>query len=64
MAAGTADKDLVENLKPASDDANGPVSTSAEVDENDNGVTEIESLCMNCHDDVRTTDSPVLDHSD
>jgi hypothetical protein len=63
MAAGAADKDLVENLKPASG-ANGPVSAWAEVDENDNGVTEIESLCMNCHDDVRTTDSPVLDHSD
>jgi hypothetical protein len=25
-----------------------------ENDEDDNGVTEIESLCMNCHDDVRS----------
>jgi hypothetical protein len=28
--------------------------------DDDNGVTEIESLCMNCHDDVRITDIPVV----
>jgi hypothetical protein len=28
---------------------------SQESDEEDNGVTEIESLCMNCHDNVRSS---------
>jgi hypothetical protein len=29
-----------------------------ENDEEYNGVTEIESLCMNCHDDVRKSVQP------
>lgn len=31
----------------------GAGQTGNECDEDDNGVTEMESLCMNCHDDVR-----------
>lgn len=29
------------------------VETKAEDEENNNGITEVESLCMNCHDNVR-----------
>lgn len=33
-------------------EVNSAAQTVDGAEEDDNGVTEIESLCMNCHDDV------------
>lgn len=55
MSTVTADQEVRE-MKPV-DNMDSVLRSLDEVDVDDkNGVTEIESLCMNCHDDVSITD--------
>lgn len=52
------EQEVVENDKV--DDADRSVQASDEVGEGDNGVTEIESLCMSCYGDVRNRNSTIV----
>lgn len=51
MAFDAAEQIVAENQKPVHE-SNGDPQALEESERDDNGVTEIESLCMNCHDDV------------
>lgn len=42
------------------DDVHRTPQASDKTDDNDNGVIELESLCMNCHGDVRNCDNPTV----
>jgi hypothetical protein len=61
MTAVMPELDISEESKPL-DSMDSAVQALNEDSDNDNGVTEIESLCMNCHDDVRVTDNPIVVH--
>lgn len=57
MTSFVANPKIAEEVKPVYN-MDGALRSLDEGDEDDdNGVTEIESLCMNCHDDVSITDS-------
>lgn len=51
MSGAMAEGKPHESLK-GEPEVNSAVQTVDGGEEDDNGVTEIESLCMNCHDDV------------
>jgi hypothetical protein len=59
MTAVMPEQEISEDSKPF-DGVDTAVQALNGDDDDDNGVTEIESLCMNCHDDVRITDTPVV----
>lgn len=51
MTAYVAEQGTVANPKLEDESSHG-IENLQDTEEDDNGVTEIESLCMNCHDDV------------
>ena len=51
MTSDKLNQIVAESQKPVHDSNGGPQALE-DSDQDDNGVTEIESLCMNCHDDV------------
>lgn len=55
MAAVVSGQEVRE-VKPVHDMDSALQSLVEDDEDDDNGVTEIESLCMNCHDDVSITD--------
>lgn len=63
MAATMPEEGLGENVQPSSH-GDGTGQALVENEEIDNGVTEIESLCMNCHSNVRIINNPIVVDSD
>lgn len=57
MTSVITDRPVAED-SPIVGDPDRGVQALQEDDEDDNGVTEIESLCMNCHDNVKANNTP------